>query len=538
MTVESNEPVLVVGAGPVGLSTALGLIDNGVPVRIIERAEEVTDLSKALVVWARTLEVLNGHVDARRFVDEGIAIAGARLHRDDRLIGELDLQDVDSVYHAGVLLPQSETERLLIARLAEQGVEVERGTELIGIENASDHVTFRVRGADGEEKSGRTPWLIGCDGAHSLVRDELGLDFDGGENPDRFVLGDVHVDAALPGDMVSAYFHKDGLMAFFPIKGGRHRMIANTIDSGPGQADPTLDELQSIASARFPEPISLSEPDWIGAFRIRERVLDSYRKGRCFLAGDAAHVHSPVGGQGMNTGIQDAMNLVWKIAFHERGLGSEALLDSYSEERSEIGRKVVARTTRATGIATTRNPVLRFARNTVMHVGLGLPLVQNMLSHFLSMIEVNYRDARISGADAVHRRHHDLRSGDRLPCLPLERAGGSLTHLESACSATRFTVVVVENPETPEFAAAVESILHNIPEVLEPFTDVVVVHCGSGEPPATPDGVACLRDREGTLRTSAGFNGHGAFLVRPDRYIALFFGAVDTEPLRSWAESL
>jgi 2-polyprenyl-6-methoxyphenol hydroxylase-like FAD-dependent oxidoreductase len=415
MMAAEQDQILVVGGGPVGLAMALSLAVHGMSVRIIDRDSEPTDLSKALVIWARTLEVLDGLIDADRFIEAGITVKGAEIHHQDRMLARIDLMQVRSRFKAGLFLPQSTTEKLLIERLAELGVVVERETELLSFTDSGDHVDVVLRDSAGVEHAASTPWLLGCDGSHSTVRHGLGLDFPGGENPERFVLGDVHVDVDLPGDRVSGFFHHSGVLMFFPIVGGRFRVFANTPEVDADQGDPTMEELQAIVTRRVDRPIRISDPHWLGAFRIRDRVLESYRSGRCLLAGDSAHVHSPAGGQGMNTGIQDAVNLGWKLALHSRGIGSETLIDSYSEERAAVGRKVVSTTTRLTDVVTSRNPFVQAIRNTAIQLGSGIPMVQKMITQALAMIVVNYRNVGIRGNDAVHRHHSSFDAGDRVP---------------------------------------------------------------------------------------------------------------------------
>ncbi len=528
-----QDPVLVVGAGPVGLAMALSLAVHDVPVRIIDRDSEPTDLSKALVVWARTLEVLDGLIDADRFVEAGTTVKGAELHHQDRVLARIDLMQVRSRFKAGLFLPQSATEKLLIERLAELGVVVERETELVSFTDSGDHVDVVLRDSAGVEHAASTPWLLGCDGSHSTVRHGLGLDFPGGENPERFVLGDVHVDVDLPEDRVSGFFHHSGVLMFFPIVGGRFRLIANTPEVDADEGDPTMEELQAIVTRRVDRPIGISDPHWLGAFRIRDRVLESYRSGRCLLAGDSAHVHSPAGGQGMNTGIQDAVNLGWKIAMHARGIGSETLIDSYSEERVAVGQKVVATTTRLTDVVTSRNPFVQVIRNTAIHIGSGIPMVQKMITQALSMVVVNYRKVGIRGNDAIHRHHASIDAGDRVPYLTTE--SGEPLKLWPALAADRFTLLVVESADTPGFEHAVAVMSEGLPESIRSAIQVVVVPRSQASCSAAEHVVL---DEHGLLHEAAGFLGHGAILVRPDRYVGLFLGALDPQPLVEWFDSL
>ena len=533
MTSMSHEPILVVGAGPVGLSMAVALKSMDVPVRIVDRNEGPTVLSKALVIWARTLEVLDGTCDASKFVDAGIPVAGASIHRPQGLLADVDLDGVESRFGPGILLPQSVTEKILLERLAELGVTVERRTELVSFVDEGDHVRAVLRDSSGEETEVTTPWLLGCDGAHSTVRHGNDLDFSGGEVPDPFVLGDVHVEGDLPGNRVSVFFHPSGIMAFFPMIGGRFRLIANTPGRAGDDTETTIDELQALVDERIASSLRLDDPDWLGVFRIRERVLEDYRAGRCLLAGDAAHVHSPVGGQGMNTGIQDAMNLAWKLAMFQRGLAGDDLIRSYSTERSEIGHKVVAATTRATEIATTDNALLQGLRNAAVRFGTGLSAVRDKLTRSLSMVDVNYRRTGYRGHEAIHRRHASMHVGDRFPFLELIDVDGSKRIPDATFAPGCFTLLVVEGVGTPGFPDAVASMIASIPEAVRSMVHVVAVASDRIESGAD----SMLVDVDGALHERAGFHGHGGILVRPDRYIALFLGALDSRSLADWFET-
>lgn len=535
MQANSAERVLVCGAGPVGLTAAITLRSHGVDVRVIDRNEGPTDLSKAVSMWARTLEVIDGMVDCDAFVKTGIQILGARIRRPTGPIGDVDLSTLPSRFGIGVFIPQANTERILLARLAELGVDVERQTELVSFDDRGDHVEATIRSPDGTESTMQTPWLFGCDGSHSTVRHALGLDFSGGEDPDRFVLGDVHVDGDLLPNHVNTFLGDAAACVFLPIMEDRYRMVANTPNADADAGDPTLEELQQVADARTGMKLRLHDPVWLAAFRIRDRVLERYRSGRCLLAGDAAHVHSPVGGQGMNTGMQDAVNLGWKVAFHMRGIGSDALIESYSEERAAVGKKLVDSTTRITNVMTSENHLLRMARDSIMRVALRTKKMQDFVSKGIAMISINYRNVGIRGSDAIPRRHGAVQAGDRLPLIEMTSMDGSSSALDGQLDPTKFALLVIQSNETPDFPAAVEAMLGGTPESVRDVVEVIAI---TAEPAEFGPDVRVFQDSAGAAREAMGFRGHGAVLVRPDRYTALFMGALDATALREWFESL
>ncbi len=337
-----KQDVLVVGAGPVGLTMAAELARYGVGVRIIDKAAQRTDKSKALVLWSRSLELIERMGCAPSFVAAGRQVRSASIVGGGKRITHISFDGLQTPYPYALMLPQSETERLMEQHLNGCGVQVERQVELIRFDSGPDGLRASLRHADGREEMIDAGWMIGCDGAHSLVRHGLGMQFEGETLPSNWILADVHL-MGVPGgaDEIAAYWHADGPIVLFPISPGRYRVVADVGETKAGERpdDPTLAEVQAVLDQRGPGGITASEPVWLASFVINDRKVADYRSGRVFLAGDAAHIHSPAGGQGMNTGMQDACNLGWKLALVSRGLAAaEPLLASYSSERSEIAQ--------------------------------------------------------------------------------------------------------------------------------------------------------------------------------------------------------
>ena len=397
------KPVLIVGAGPVGLTMAVELARFGVPLRIIDKAASRSDKSKALAVWSRTLELLDRSGSAEEFVAAGMKAHAANFMSGAEVFAHINLDNVDSAYRFALMLPQPETERLLETRLESYGVRVERQAELTAITQSGDRVNSVVHYADRGEETIESEWLLGCDGAHSTIRHKLGIDFVGDTIPTDFILADVHIDGlATPNNEVAILSHEEGLLAFFPISAERFRIIA---DVGPSdatrRAEPTFEEVQNIVDRRYPSRIKLSNPVWTSVFTISERKVADYRLGRVFLAGDAAHVHSPAGGQGMNTGMQDAFNLAWKLALVIRGFGmSGPLLDSYTRERGPVAAQVIADSGELLRVAATRNFFAREIRNFVAHMVFGFSIVQRAMAQRLSETAIQYSDSPLSGKSA------------------------------------------------------------------------------------------------------------------------------------------
>ena len=414
--------VLISGAGPVGLTMANELVRHGISVRIVDKSAERTDKSKALVLWSRTLELFDHAGYVEPFLAAGMQAHGAQMSNGKDVIARISLDDIESVYPYALMIPQSDTERVLEEQLAKRGVKVERTVGLESFTDQGNQVQAVLRKASGESETLTADWLIGCDGAHSTVRHGLGFTFDGTTQPSDWYLADGHISGLEPQDRLHIFWHKDGILAFFPITEGRWRVIA---DLGPAQGDahcpdPTLQEVQALITLRGTDGIVIKDAYWLAAFRINERKVSQYGRGRAFLAGDAAHIHSPAGGQGMNTGMQDAFNLAWKLSLVIGGVCKPSLLDSYSVERSAVGDMVLRNASRLTDAAIVRNPIIQGLRNTVVKFALGFPQLGHRVANLLAELDIGYPRSPLTVAGAHHpsARKAGERWPERLPADP------------------------------------------------------------------------------------------------------------------------
>jgi 2-polyprenyl-6-methoxyphenol hydroxylase-like FAD-dependent oxidoreductase len=328
----TNTQVLVVGAGPAGLFMAAELNRHGVSCRIIDKNDGPTRDSRAASIQARTLEILESIGLADEFVQAGnICHAAATYTSDHKLIKYLTFDELDSAFPFVLQLPQSQTERIVARYLARLGTEVERRVEVVAFEQDEDGVRATLQPADAGQETAHASYLVACDGAHSPVRHALGVSFSGDDYPTDFMTADVQVDWKLPRDQHAFFFAAEGMLAFFPLPRGRATIAA---DIGPAQGhhaplgEPALEDLQAIFNARTPGGV-LSDPIWKMYYRVHCRQAERYQVGHVFLVGDAAHVSSNIGGQGMNTGMQDAYNLGWKLGLVLNARSPAILLDSY-----------------------------------------------------------------------------------------------------------------------------------------------------------------------------------------------------------------
>ncbi|MFG2293665.1 FAD-dependent oxidoreductase [Streptomyces sp. NPDC048603] len=370
--------IAIVGAGPTGLALAVTLAGAGVDFVLLDRQAEGANTSRAAVVHARTLEVLDEldptGVLSAELIGRGNPVSRFRIRDGARPLAAIDFDGLATAHPYALMVPQYETEAVLLDRLRALGGEVHRPYEVTAVTQDADGVTLTT--ATGETL--RAAYAVGADGMHSSVREAAGIPFSGSAYAESFVLADVAMDWAPGAGEVSLTFAAAGLTVIAPLPGGRYRIVA-TVDEAP--AEPDLAFVRKLLDERAPSQATVTSLVWSSRFRIHHRVADRYRAGRLFLAGDAAHVHSPAGGQGMNTGIQDGHALGLALASGD--------LDGYEARRRPVALRVVALTDRMTRVATTRNGLLRPVRNAVVPLLARIPALRTRLATELA--ELNYR---------------------------------------------------------------------------------------------------------------------------------------------------
>jgi 2-polyprenyl-6-methoxyphenol hydroxylase-like FAD-dependent oxidoreductase len=412
--------VLVIGAGPTGLVLALWLDALGVKVRIVDSTAEPGTTSRALAVQARTLE-LYGQLDlAAPVVERGHEVPAVNLWVKGEPAARLPFEKIGSgltPYPFLHIFPQDQHERLLVARLDAAGVPVERRTELVAFTDEGAQVRATLRGPNGEESVCTARYIAGCDGAHSLVRKTMATGFPGGTYRQVFYVADVDARGpALNGELHVDLDEAD-FLAVFPLAGaGRARLIGTVRDERAERADTLRFEDVSDRAIRHLK-VEVSKVNWFSTYHVHHRVSQHFRKGRAFLLGDAAHIHSPAGGQGMNTGIGDAINLAWKLAMAADGRAPDSLLDSYEAERIAFAQRLVHTTDRVFTFATADGPLADLLRTHAVPVLfptlVSFDAVREFLFKTVSQIALNYRGMPLSAGEAG-----SVHGGDRLPWAP------------------------------------------------------------------------------------------------------------------------
>jgi 2-polyprenyl-6-methoxyphenol hydroxylase-like FAD-dependent oxidoreductase len=536
-TVPTNSPsapdidVLVVGAGPTGLALAAQLRAYGVALRIVDRNADRVHESRALAVQPRTLEVLAGLGLTDLLLERGNRAVQLRMHFPDRVLSVplFDLGLADTAYPFLLFLSQAETERVFGEHLTARGVVLERTVQLTDLRSDADAVRCVLRHGDGREEVVSARYVVGCDGAHSTVRELTGIPFKGAAYPQTFVLADVEADGVEPG-AAHAFLSGHGMLFFFPLGGpATWRVLAMRPRGAAAAADQPvdLDEVQRLVDTYAATKVRLRDPAWLANFRLHNRGAERYRNERIFLAGDAAHIHSPAGAQGMNTGIQDAVNLGWKLAAVTAGLADPALLDTYEPERAPIGRRVLRFTDRAFTVATSTAAVLRFARTKVAPRLVPLALRAKggraYLFRTISQLAIEYRRSPLS-QNGPHAGRGRPRAGERLPDGAVDRDGRRST-LHAVTGTTGWHLLLCGSAQSwPEDVAS---------RVRQRCGDLVAVSFltgpGSGSPTPAPDGTAALADPDGRLLRRLGvWRGYRIqILVRPDGHIGYRGGGPD-----------
>jgi 2-polyprenyl-6-methoxyphenol hydroxylase-like FAD-dependent oxidoreductase len=425
MESEPRAQVLIVGAGPTGLVMALWLTRLGVPVRIIDKTAEPGTTSRAVAVQARTLEFYRQIGLADAVIARGHHVSAANMWVAGRHVARAVFGDMGagiSPYAYAFIFTQDEHERLLINALRDVGVSVERQTELAHFEERGDRIVARLQRADGRNETCEAAFVAGCDGAHSRVREILSIGFPGGTYEHLFYVADVKARGVVMNGDIHVALDRTDFLAVFPLKGGYHARLVGTVRDEMDQRreDLTWDDV----SRRVIEwmRIDIDAVNWFSTYQVHHRVADQFRRGRVFLLGDAAHIHSPVGGQGMNTGIGDAVNLAWKLAGVLHGRADDRILDTYEAERIAFARRLVATTDQAFTGVTSSSATARLLRQRVAPVVVPVLLwsraFRRIAFRTISQTGINYRASALSDGHVG-----DVHGGDRLPWVRLAKEG-------------------------------------------------------------------------------------------------------------------
>lgn len=530
MSIQINHEVLIAGAGPVGKTLAIELARHGISHRIIDKAAGPKDISKAMILHARTQEVqeLMGVLSDSQA--QGKPMKQLQMHAYGKRIATIRTQ-VDSPHSTPIIIGQDRTERILESHLNRLGGHVEWQTELAGFSQEADHVAATVRKVDGSEEIVYCRYLVGSEGSNSVVRKGLNLTFEGGRyEGEQFIQADCRIKWTKPKGVSHLYLTQEGYMMVIEMPDDIVRIFISLPDTPAnveaalshesGAAEdkshaPTLDEIQENLIKLSGVPATLSDATWLARYRTSHRYANKFREGRVFIAGDAAHVHVPLGGQGMNTGIQDAFNLGWKLAYVLKGLAKPELLDTYNEERHPVAKALIEGTNK--GYTTILHPS-ELAQAAVRQFGpflLSSDFVRTKLMETLEEIRIGYHRSSLT---EEHRGTHGVQAGDRAPDALVVRLSDCETfRIHQLLQGTHWTLFAFAGgkpraEEVDTLLTQLEKLVASYPQQLKGFAVLPELQPVEAE-------TITLIDSERFAHEHFGIEEATYVLIRPDGYI-------------------
>lgn len=500
--------VLIVGAGPTGLSLGCQLIRYGIDFVLIDDKETTTPHSRAIGVQARTLEIYEQIGIAKELIALGKPAELVRLIEGGEVRGEAVLKDIGaglSPYPYMLVVDQGRHEALLHKYITSNKREVDWQTHLDSFEQDGTGVSAVTTNRSGVSETIRAKYLVGCDGAKSSVRHALGLTFEGDTVERLFYVADVQIDWKYSHDALHVCLARHTITAFFPMAGENRYRIVGTFPEGHNaeEGDILYDEIERQIELDTEMELDISEVNWFSVYKVHSRAVNEFSNGRCFVAGDAAHIHTPAGGQGMNTGIQDGYNLAWKLVLACRGLAGADLLSTYNEERLPNAQRLLRTTDRMFQLGSSDDWFISYIRTHIFPyvagLALGLDVVKKALFPLVSQIGINYRESSLSVDDA----DFDVKAGDRMPFFRVGRS------IYDQLRAPKFHLLAFGGNGTHKTAKNLKELVdtHTLP-----LTDEIMTHFGAYSP--------------------------FAVLLRPDNYIGLISSEISDETLRDYFESI
>jgi 2-polyprenyl-6-methoxyphenol hydroxylase-like FAD-dependent oxidoreductase len=523
MNIASNIDILIVGAGPTGLMMACQLAIHNISFRIIDKTEDHTTQSRALVIQARSVEILDQMEIADKAIRQGKIAKAIGAFFNGRKAFRVTVNNMGTgltKFPHLLMLEQSHTESILTEFLSDRNHHVDRQTELKDFSQNNDYVSAILKLPDGREETITAKYLVGADGAHSIVRERLRIPFGGRTYEQSLFVLDCRAEIDIPGDEMYLAFSGKAFGGFFPLTNGRWRILGNMPKMLEGKKEITFEDVEKGYAERTRVNVKLYDPQWISAYHAHHRYASTFRKGRCFLAGDAAHIHSPVGAQGMNTGLQDAYNLAWKLVLVIKEKAKDYLLDTYTEERITIARNLVRSTDRIFNVVTSESRFVKVFKLYIIPIVLKvvgplfekLKFVQRFAFKMISEIGINYRKQSLSQNASLGRfPNHAPKPGDRFPFVQYsDEKLGEINILDKMRG--KFFCLFVFSDTAPKEVA----------NLLEPFKDFFSIE------------IIPLTKQTKTPYDKFGIRNSGCYLIRPDMYVAYRAEKFDAEHLRRY----
>lgn len=522
----SNTTVLIIGAGPSGLMMAYELARHGISFRIIDKKAEQTQLSNAVALQPRTLEIFKQIGLADDFLRVGQQCQSLVFYDKGKEFARASFKKLDSLYPFILALPQAATEEILNKKLLALNHQVERSRELIDVKVNLNDIDAIVQHHDGVQETIRCQWLIGCDGAHSTVRKQCSFQFPGEDLPDQFVVADGIIDSFLRHDEIHIFSADGYMLGAFPIGENRFRLGGNT-NLDYQRKLITEHDIKNIVDERSYGQLKAREITWISPFWIHSKLSEKMRQGNVFLVGDAAHIHSPVGGQGMNTGLQDAHNLAWKLALVIQGRAEDKLLDSYQDERKPVIKEIVDTTDRFTKILIMSNPLFLFFRKYAIKFMLSIHRINHYITRRMSQISICYQHSC-----ALDPGKHNTSS----PCVGMRAPDAILNYHTNFYDTLndRYHHLIFFTGERDIFKVA-DHCKKIRDELMGPFKDLIKLHLIT--PHLIDEPVEQIHDENNAIHQAYQVTQPTIILIRPDGYIGFKSTEMDPQPLKNFLYS-
>lgn len=538
--------VLIVGAGPSGLMMALNLHRYQIPFKIIDKKEGITPFSKALAMQARTLEIFKELGIVKKMLEEGHPVEGLQFYKGTSRLALASFAGLETEYPFILGISQSKTESVLEEVLKERGVQIDWNTELYSMQSYEDRVDVVLSNKDKTYKE-TYQWVIGCDGIHSKVRESNAIAFLGDTNPEVFAVADVKVEGKINTTVGMSVLSRNrkGLVLFIPLKEARMRIVINNCELQKHEI-PTLEYINKAIEERVGMELVAKDLSWASVFNIQYRKASLFSKGRCFLVGDAAHVHSPIGGQGMNTGLQDAYNLAWKLSLVIKGRAKYSLLKTYHEERWENARRLLSMTHKMTVVTTANSFFIGWIRPYVIRLFINVKKINDKIAFRISQLGVNYRHMSLSKEYcgclfSYFGRFFKKapRAGERIIDKNIEVLDDSSKRsLYEYVQGGVFHLLLFLTEEMQSYPEQLRQLIEISYKMKNPDVRLAVVVYGENDFTKKQWHADVILDKTGDLHKRYGAIKPCMYLIRPDQYIGMRSSKIDYLRLKRYLDKI